>query len=344
MFMPPNPDTPPPTSPQYIMPGSPPHIPVIEPLAQGLVRPFWSVVVPARNPRPELLQAAVDSVLVQDPGVDAMHIEVLDDFSDSIDVGRFVRKRYGARVGVYRGDAHRGMAGNWNAGINRARGHWIHILHDDDMVRPGFYATLRAAVEKRPALGAAFTFHHMIDGEERVLRRCHMPPRLAGVIDDWMEDVFVSLKIQTPSIIVRRGVYETLGGFDQSYRFFTDWDMWQRIAARFPIWYDPSPLAYYREHEAGTTMISVFSREGVREMARIIEQMRRLLPADQADAVMDRALQHYASLWLRNAWRLLAQGGDLSRALGLLDELRRNFSTRILLKGLSERIRHRRAS
>jgi GT2 family glycosyltransferase len=322
----------------------PPGIPTIAPLEPGVVRPFWSVVVPARNPRPEFLQAALDSVLNQDPGADAMQIEVLDDFSDKLDVGRFVGERYGDRVEVYRGDGHRGMAGNWNAGIERACGHWIHILHDDDMVRPGFYAILGAAVEKRPEVGAAFTFHHMIDGTGRLLRGCHMPPRPAGIIDDWMEDVFVSLKIQTPSIVVRRGVYEAIGGFDQSYRFFTDWDMWQRIAAAYPIWYDPTPLAYYREHGAGTTIISMFSREGVREMVRILDRMRRLLPAAQADAVMDRARQHYASLWVRNAWRVVARGGDLPRALSLLHELQRAFSTRLLLKGLSQRVRQRLAS
>jgi len=318
-----------------------PLIPTIAPLALSADRPFWSVVVPARNPQPRFLFAALDSVLEQDPGTSQMQIEVLDDFSDSIDVAAWVAERYGSRVDVYRGDGHRGMAGNWNAGINRARGHWVHILHDDDMVRPGFYATLRAAIENRPNLGAAFVFHHIIDDDGSVLRPCIVPPRPAGIVQDWVEDVFVSLKIQAPSIVVRRATYEAVGGFDQSYRFFVDWEMWQRIVAHFPIWYDPTPLAVYREHNRSTSVVATFSREGVVEMRRCIEDMRAYLPAAEAEAIIARVKTHYSGLWMRDVWRGLALTGNLPRALGIVVEVHRMSSTVQIAGGVREQIRAR---
>ena len=316
-------------------------IPAIAPFVPSPERPFWSVMVPARNPRPRLLGSALDSVLQQDPGPSQMQVEVLDDFSDNMDVAAWVSDRYGSRVGVYRGDGHRGMAGNWNVGIERARGQWVHILHDDDMVRPGFYRTLRAAIEHRPDLGAAFVFHHMIDGDGNILRPCHISPRPAGVIEDWVEDVFVRLKIQTPSIVVRRATYEAVGGFDQSYRYFTDWEMWQRIAARFPIWYDPTPLAFYREHDRSTSNFAEFSRDGILEAYRCIEAMRSYLPPAEAQAIVERTKRHYFCRWLANAWHVLVAAGEPRRALGMVIEVFQIASVAQIARGGMEQFREK---
>ena len=46
------------------------------------------------------------------------------------------------------------------------------------------------------------------------------------------------------SIAVRREAYECLGGFDARLKCSEDWEMWVRIAARYPIWHEPAPLAY----------------------------------------------------------------------------------------------------
>ena len=40
----------------------------------------------------------------------------------------------------------------------------------------------------------------------------------------------------TPSIVVRRSVYERLGSFDRRLVCAEDWEMWVRIAAHYPIW------------------------------------------------------------------------------------------------------------
>jgi glycosyltransferase involved in cell wall biosynthesis len=68
------------------------------------------------------------------------------------------------------------------------------------------------------------------------------------LLDDWLEYVVANLAIQCPAIVVRRAVYERLGGFDESYDFCLDYDMWQRIAMEYPLWFDPRPLAEYRAH------------------------------------------------------------------------------------------------
>ena len=57
----------------------------------------------------------------------------------------------------------------------------------------------------------------------------------------------------TPCIVVRRSVYEELGGFDNRLVYAEDWEMWVRVAARFPVYYEERPLACYRMHGNSNT-------------------------------------------------------------------------------------------
>jgi GT2 family glycosyltransferase len=56
--------------------------------------------------------------------------------------------------------------------------------------------------------------------------------------------------IASPTPVVRRDVFERIGYFDESasLRRREDWDMWLRIAARYPLAYVPAALARYRFH------------------------------------------------------------------------------------------------
>ena len=56
-----------------------------------------------------------------------------------------------------------------------------------------------------------------------------------------------------PRIVVRRSVYEQLGGFDDRLACAEDWEMWVRMAARFPVYFEERPLACYRLHDDSNT-------------------------------------------------------------------------------------------
>ena len=62
----------------------------------------------------------------------------------------------------------------------------------------------------------------------------------------------VGQRLQFPSMVVRRATYERLGGFDR-LGYAEDWEMWVRIAAHYPVAYEPEPLALYRVHPSHRT-------------------------------------------------------------------------------------------
>src|SRR5262244_3596494 len=107
----------------------------------GVQRPFWSVMIPTYNPV-GYLERTIESILTQDAGPKEMQTEVIDDCSTKTDVERLVRKVGGDRVTFYQRLERGDLCGNWNTCIDRARGHWVHILHQDDLVLPSFYQRL----------------------------------------------------------------------------------------------------------------------------------------------------------------------------------------------------------
>lgn len=244
-------------------------LPAIAPAGSDPARPLWSVMIPVYNCA-DLLVRTLESVLAQDPGPEVMQIEVVDDVSTSDDPEATVRRIGGGRVGFHRRSRNGGHVANFNTCVARARGRLVHILHGDDWVKPGFYEAIGAGFAASPDIGAAFcrSIYCTADGEETGTTD---PERdRAGVLDDWVGRLLDRQRLCTPSIVVRRDVYEHLGGFDP--RFTTageDWEMWTRIAAHYPVWFDPAPLACYRMTRAGSLT------GAAHRTTRVADDMRR---------------------------------------------------------------------
>ena len=87
-------------------------------------------------------------------------------------------------------------------------------------------------------------------------------------------------RLTTPSLVVRRKVYETLGAYDERQRFAgEDWEKWVRIATRYPVWYEPVPLALCRVRREGSlTSRSSATGDIAVEMHRAAEIMRPIFP------------------------------------------------------------------
>jgi len=124
-----------------------PSIPQIDPVPEGTPRPFWSVMIPTFNCA-KYLRQTLESVLAQDPGPGLMQIEVVDDVSTKDDPEAVVREIGKGRVQFYRNGQNLGAIRNFNGCVQRAKGHWVHILHGDDAVLPGFIGRYRQGLRR----------------------------------------------------------------------------------------------------------------------------------------------------------------------------------------------------
>jgi glycosyltransferase involved in cell wall biosynthesis len=275
------------------------------------------------------LRETLASVLAQDPGPQRMQIEVVDDAS-SDQPEAVVEELGGGRVSFFRQPRNVGHVANFNTCLERSRGQLVHLLHGDDCVRDGFYAALGRLLEVEDQAGAAFCRYIAIDEAGDWGSIAPIEQRSAGLIPDWLEKIAVGQRLQTPCMVVRRQVYERLGGFDRRGGFAEDWEMWVRIAAHYPVAYEPAPLALYRVHSLSRTGRFVRSGQNVRDLRRVIEINREHLAPAQADEISRKALRETATTCLRRARRLLGAGDTEAMWAQVREAVRSDAAPRVL--------------
>ena len=221
-------------------------------VSKGIKRPLWSVIIPTYNCA-NYLKETLTSVLAQDPGEASMEIIVVDDHSTKDDPEAVVKEFGKGRVKFIRQEKNVGKVKNYEAGLRASRGRYIHQLHGDDCVYDGFYREMESIFNESPIAGAAFCRTNYIDSKSRVTGVTGMIQDNEGIVPDILEKLYTQQYIQTPSIVVKREVYETIGCFDRRLNCMEDWEMWTRIANNYPIAVSNKVLAAYRSHEENAT-------------------------------------------------------------------------------------------
>jgi glycosyltransferase involved in cell wall biosynthesis len=186
--------------------------PRIHPLAPQLHRPFWSVIIPAYN-RPDYLAECLASVLGQAPSLQEMQILVVDDCSPT-DLKKTVDAIAPGRVEYYRHPENLGNAHTFNSGLQKATGHWIHLLHDDDWVLPNFYQKLQRSLCEQPEIvGAACCRYVITDSNRNWISLSNLHRSISGILHDWLSIVAVNNPLNPPAVVIKRSVYEHIGGY-----------------------------------------------------------------------------------------------------------------------------------
>jgi Glycosyl transferase family 2 len=280
----------------------------IKPMPDGVVRPLWSVIIPAYNCA-EYLSKTLESVLEQDPGADVMQIMVVDNCSTQGDPEAVAKELGRGRVEFYRHPENIGPTRNFNACIEFSRGKLVHLLHADDYVADGFYQRMEQAFRKVPEIGAAFCRNFFVDefGEVRRLSELEMPE--SGILPDkWLERLAIGCCLQTPAIVVRRKVYEELGGYDLRLAGAEDWEMWGRIAIHYPIWYETTPLAAYRVHYKSLSRSTIKSGFLAQQLYKATQMMQSHLAPTVPKQVFQISTQNCAFMALGAAEALIKEG------------------------------------
>ena len=225
--------------------------PAIAPVSEGVERPFWSVMIPTYNCA-DYLEETLKSVLEQAPSPEEMQIEVIDDCSTKDDPEAVVKRIGKGRVSFYRQPQNVGAQANFTTCIQRATGYWVHILHGDDMIIPGFYQAYRQIIETYKC--SMVVAQAILMDEKGQYTGVSQPlDPSSGLLSNALEVLAKDNPIRTPAVVAAREAYEKVGGFNPMLVHSNDWEMWTRLAAFDAVGYVEKPYALYRIHPGSDT-------------------------------------------------------------------------------------------
>jgi glycosyltransferase involved in cell wall biosynthesis len=206
-----------------------------------------SVLIPVYNARAFVGQA-IDSALRQSAG--DLEVIVVDDASTdgSSDI---IAGYDDPRIRRFRNASNLGLVGNWNECLRHARGRYITMLHQDDVMEPENVKRKAKALDTSGLFWAASDcvqidasgktlFEHWF-GHTRALRVSRRSRR-----SQFAAMFFGRNYLCFPTIFWKREVTDTLGGFAAKGGYCVDIYMWLKFLSRFRFVYVDEPLVRYR--------------------------------------------------------------------------------------------------
>ena len=270
------------------------------------------VVVTTYN-HAHFLEDALVSVVNQTRPAD--RIVVVDDGSTdepAAVVARFAGVRLIAQ-------ANQGLSAARNAGLAALDTRYVTFLDADDRLEPRAIETALACFERVPECGFVYGGHRYINRDGELLGQRYEPPG---------DDPFVRLLRRNfiamhGTVTYRRACLVEAGAFDRSLKRCEDYDVYLRMARRYPIAGYADLVASYRLHDAN------MSADHQAMLRTALEVHARHRPEADADANVKRAWRDGRRSWRRNyaiemalaRYRYRRRGATLAQSLPMLARL-----------------------
>ena len=221
----------------------------------ALRKPRVSVVIPVRNGK-DYLQEALDSVLQQ--SFTDLELLLINDGSTDDDYDRYALQDTRIRVIHLTGT---GVSRARNVGMAQSRGELIAFLDADDVWFPGKLEAQVRYFDAHPDVGVVFG---------KFIRWPALPGGGFAPANSLIQDVAPLTKTEEErsgwlytrlldgllvgmnTAVVRRSVYEAIGGFNEAMRQGEDYDFWLKASRIAQMHSLDCNVALYRIHQAST--------------------------------------------------------------------------------------------
>lgn len=248
--------------------------------------PAVSVIIPTYN-RAAWVKEAVASVLAQT--FQDYELMVVDD--GSTDHTFEALAAVDGHLDVLRLEQRQGVSAARNRGAARAQGEWLAFLDSDDLWLPEKLARQMEYLRSHPDCAICQTEEIWIRNGVRV-----NPPqthRKAG--GDIFLPSLARCMVSPSAVVLRRRLFEDLGGFDETLPAAEDYDLWLRVAWRQPVGLLPEPLIIKRGgHPDQLSRQWGLDRFRIRALKKILQEP--LLPPLYREAA-ERTLRHKGAIY-----------------------------------------------
>lgn len=195
---------------------------------------------------------------------------------------------------TYHYQENKGFASARNKALELSRGEWVAILDHDDVWHPDKLAVQNVSIEKFPTAELHFSNSEWFTDEGKIARKTIEDGRFKPGI---MKDPFMKLLgegcfIDSETVVIRRKTLTELGGFNETYRYIVDYDLFLRVAKNRDIFYEDKVLAGWRMHpsQASRVMEEHVSKEYIDLFERSLKESD--LPFEVKEKVKKSIIYH----------------------------------------------------
>ncbi|MDT8383057.1 MAG: glycosyltransferase [Gammaproteobacteria bacterium] len=219
--------------------------------------PLVSVIVPAYNCA-SFIEQSIQSILAQKyPNIE---IIVIDD--GSTDQSTELARHFGEPIKVIL-QTNQGPAAARNRGIRESKGEFIAFLDSDDVWLPNKLADQVTFLQENQDIGIIYgTFTRWLASKNG----CYPPAEqfvanendssFDAELSGWIyHKLLLDNYIHIITAVIRRSLYDKLGGFDESLRTGEDYDFWLRASRITQVYKFSRTVALYRTNPDSTTNV-----------------------------------------------------------------------------------------
>lgn len=208
--------------------------------------PKLSVCIPTCN-RPKLFKQAIESVLAQ--SFSDYELIVSDNASDDT-TAAVITSLKDSRIVHLRKEKRVGLVENWNSCLKAAKGPYITIFHDDDLMLPDNLSSKVGVLDRHRQMGLVHSNFNIIDEKGFTTKKAAHFINSQDFVENGLSFLRKSLlgfnPVNPPSAMIRKECFERLGGFSKKLQFTTDWEYWMRISMHYDVGFLAAPFIGYR--------------------------------------------------------------------------------------------------
>jgi glycosyltransferase involved in cell wall biosynthesis len=225
----------------------------------------FSIITPSYN-RGDFIEETIQSVISQEFNGTLEYL-IMD--GESKDGTLELLRKYEDKITLI-SEKDEGYCFAINKGINLATGDVIGVLGSDDLYLPGSFQKVQKYFEENPET-------------KWVYGKCKIINESGNIIWNWitryknimskkfsLRRLLTENYISEPAVFIKKEVFEEFGVFDHTLKFAMDYDLWLRIARKYPPGIITGYLASFRRHNSSKSEMNY--KEQFREQYNVAKR------------------------------------------------------------------------
>jgi glycosyltransferase involved in cell wall biosynthesis len=150
------------------------------------------------------------------------------------------------RITAVRTRQNMGMPGNANFAVAQSSRPYIALLHHDDLCRNDLLEKWAGVLERNSNAAFVFNSYGVYDSDH-----VYSEPLFGECIDgEWLRSKYLFARwdsVVRGTAMIRREVWEQVGGMRTQFGLYADIDLWMRLCMRWDAGYVPQPIIIVRQ-------------------------------------------------------------------------------------------------